>query len=159
VIFVKTIIAIWIPGNRVGANTKQAGQSVVEFAILLPVFLLMLLGLIEWGFLLWTRTTFANAVREGARESAVITDWGTNFSARQTEIRNLVIDRLQGLPTSETSGISGRIAIGFTPNITSIQSITVSIENQPYVPVIGFTSVAVPATLTASAEFRFEGGM
>lgn len=137
----------------------ESGQSVVEFAILLPVLLMMLLGMMEWGFVLWTKTTFTNAAREGAREAVVIRDWGTNYAGRETEVKNLVVSRLSGLPSSLTENISSRISITFKPDITNIQSVNVSIDNQPYAPILGFSWVAVPATISSSAEFRFEGGL
>jgi Flp pilus assembly protein TadG len=140
-------------------RTGESGQSIVEFAILLPVLLMMLLGLMEWGFVLWTKTTFANAVREGARDAVVIRDWDTNNATRQTEIKSLVVSRLTGLPTSLTKNIANRITITFKPNSTNIQSVTVSIVNQPYTPILGFSWVAVPTSLSSSAEFRFEGGL
>ena len=138
---------------------NNKGQSLVEFAILLPVLLIMLLGLMEWGFLLWTQTTFVNAAREGARDAVVIRDWDTNNAARSTEVRNLVVSRLQGLPASLTKDISGRITIQFLPSASHIDSIRISIVAQPYKPVMGFAGVMVPKSLSASAEFRYEGNL
>jgi hypothetical protein len=46
------------------------GQSLVEFTILLPVLLMMLSGLIEFGFLLNTYLDIIDAAREAARFSA-----------------------------------------------------------------------------------------
>ena len=145
--------------NRIKSKLNNKGQSVVEFAIMLPIMLLMLLGLMEWGFLLWTQTTFVNAVREGSRDAVVIQDWNTNYAARATEVKNLVISRLSGLPATQTSGITNRITIELLPNSANIQSIRISVVNQPYKSFIGFTQVAVPKTLSAAAEFRYEGNL
>ena len=46
------------------------GQSLVEFTILLPVLLMMLSGLIEFGFLLNTYLDLIDAAREAARFAA-----------------------------------------------------------------------------------------
>lgn len=46
---------------------KQNGQSMVEFAIILPVFLLMLLGVFEVGWALRGYLVLANVDREAAR--------------------------------------------------------------------------------------------
>jgi len=48
----------------------SAGQSLVEFTILLPVLLMMLSGLIEFGFLLNTYLDIIDAAREAARFAA-----------------------------------------------------------------------------------------
>ena len=38
------------------------GTAALEFAILMPVFLVMFLGIMEFGRLLWTQTTLQHAV-------------------------------------------------------------------------------------------------
>jgi len=48
----------------------RRGQSLVEFTILLPVLLMMLSGLIEFGFLLNTYLDVIDAAREAARFAA-----------------------------------------------------------------------------------------
>jgi hypothetical protein len=49
---------------------SRRGQSLVEFTILLPVLLMMMSGLIEFGFLLNTYLDIIDAAREAARFSA-----------------------------------------------------------------------------------------
>jgi Flp pilus assembly protein TadG len=46
---------------------RSRGQSLVEFAVVLPVFLLILSGVLDFGFLLYSRMTVINAARDGAR--------------------------------------------------------------------------------------------
>lgn len=55
-------------GNRKGK--KSVGQSLVEFAILLPLVLLMLSGLIEFGIMLNYYLDVIDAAREAARFAA-----------------------------------------------------------------------------------------
>ena len=43
----------------------------MEFAIILPVFVLLLFGMIEWGLLLFNQQVITNASREGARAGIV----------------------------------------------------------------------------------------
>ncbi len=47
------------------------GQSLVEFALVLPVFLLMVFGIIDLGRVIWAYDNLANAAREGARYASV----------------------------------------------------------------------------------------
>jgi hypothetical protein len=49
----------------------RAGQSLVEFALVLPVFLLMLFGVIDAGRLVYLNSTLSQAAREGARLGSV----------------------------------------------------------------------------------------
>jgi Flp pilus assembly protein TadG len=43
----------------------------VEFAVALPIFLLLTIGLIDFGRVVWTNGVLANATREGARYAIV----------------------------------------------------------------------------------------
>lgn len=51
--------------------SSQRGQSLVEFALVLPLLLLLLLGTIEFGRILGTYLMMVNLSREGARAAAV----------------------------------------------------------------------------------------
>ena len=47
------------------------GQSLVEFALILPIFLLMIMGIVDAGRLIYTFNTVSNAARDGARIAIV----------------------------------------------------------------------------------------
>jgi len=49
----------------------QSGASAVEFAIILPILVLLLFGIIEIGFALYDKAMITNASREGARAGIV----------------------------------------------------------------------------------------
>jgi Flp pilus assembly protein TadG len=46
---------------------SQNGASAVEFALILPILLLLVFGIIEMGFVLFDKAMITNASREGAR--------------------------------------------------------------------------------------------
>lgn len=46
---------------------RQAGATIVEFAIIAPVFLLLMIGVIELSMAYFANLTMQHAVREGAR--------------------------------------------------------------------------------------------
>lgn len=46
---------------------RHAGQSMVEFAVLAPIFFLLLLGTIDLGRAVYVYNAISNAAREGAR--------------------------------------------------------------------------------------------
>jgi hypothetical protein len=56
---------------------KQHGQSLVEFALILPVFALCLLGMLELGLAFNHYMTLEYATREGARTGAALGDGGS----------------------------------------------------------------------------------
>jgi hypothetical protein len=62
---------VLVPQPAIGARRRcQAGQGLVEFAILVPAFLLILLGMLEFGFAFNHNLTLEYATREGARAGA-----------------------------------------------------------------------------------------
>jgi Flp pilus assembly protein TadG len=50
---------------------RRGGQSMVEFVLILPVLLILLFGIIEFGLLLYNKQVITNASREGARYGIV----------------------------------------------------------------------------------------
>jgi hypothetical protein len=54
----------------------QRGQGVVEFALLVPVFMLILLAMLEFGFLFDHTLTIQYASREGARVGSALVNGG-----------------------------------------------------------------------------------
>lgn len=51
---------------------RQTGTATVEFGLLLPVLLLIVSGIIEFGFALYDKAVITNASREGARAGIVL---------------------------------------------------------------------------------------
>lgn len=50
---------------------SQKGASAIEFAILLPLLLLITFGIIEFSLILYDKAMITNACREGARQGIV----------------------------------------------------------------------------------------
>jgi hypothetical protein len=59
--------------RRDGQRTR--GQSLVEFALVLPIFLLLLFGVIDAGRMVYLHTVLSQAAREGARVASVEASW------------------------------------------------------------------------------------
>jgi hypothetical protein len=60
----------------------ERGQTLIEFAIVLPVFMLIIFGLVDVGRLVYTNATLSQAAREGARLAAAEANWiGSNHPA------------------------------------------------------------------------------
>ena len=82
------------------------GQGLVEFALVSPIFFLMVLGIIEGGRLVWTYHTLNNAVKEGSRYALVR---GTNSDLDGAPvtwegIKDHMIEKSTGLNESNLSG-------------------------------------------------------
>jgi Flp pilus assembly protein TadG len=57
-------------GRRGLRRRREGGQALTEFAIVLPVFLLLVFGVIQLGFIFGTQNGLVNGVRETARRAA-----------------------------------------------------------------------------------------
>jgi Flp pilus assembly protein TadG len=51
---------------------NQKGASAVEFALILPLLILVIFGIIEFGLLLYNQQVITNASREAARAGIVV---------------------------------------------------------------------------------------
>lgn len=52
-------------------RSSEGGTAMVEFAIVLPLLLLLVFGMIEFGLLIYNKQILTNASREGARAGIV----------------------------------------------------------------------------------------
>jgi hypothetical protein len=50
---------------------RQGGQALIEFALVIPIFLVILIGMVDVGRAIWANNALANAAREGARYAVV----------------------------------------------------------------------------------------
>jgi hypothetical protein len=58
------------PGGR-----GSRGQTLVEFALVLPVFILMLFGMVDFGRFVYMNSVLSQAAREGSRLGSVEAYW------------------------------------------------------------------------------------
>ena len=72
------------PGAEAGHDDRSRGQALVEFAIVLPVFFLLVAGMFDFGLGIYSDLTLVNAAREGARLGVI--DPG-NTSAIEARVR------------------------------------------------------------------------
>jgi Flp pilus assembly protein TadG len=63
------------PGPRVGRSgpglQASLGAAAVEFALVLPLFLVLLFGVVEFGLIIYAKGIITQASREGARYGVV----------------------------------------------------------------------------------------
>ena len=55
-------------GGARTAGFRQRGIALMEFAVTLPLFLVLLLGMMEYGYYFYVAVSATNAAREGARQ-------------------------------------------------------------------------------------------
>lgn len=60
--------------NKSNRHKNKRGAAMVEFALVLPLFILLVFGIIEFGRAFYTWSLMSEAVREGARAGVVETN-------------------------------------------------------------------------------------
>jgi Flp pilus assembly protein TadG len=82
---------------------QERGQSVAEFALVLPLMMLILLGIVQFGMVFKQYITLTDAVREGARKAAV----ARHRADRTSYVQNAVVTSGSDLgPTFTTGNVS-----------------------------------------------------
>lgn len=84
----------------------EAGQGLTEFTIVMPVFLLLLVGMLEFGLAFGDRLTMSDATREGARiGSALATGSATPCTGDPAGVDTAIVAAVENLLRSGGSGI------------------------------------------------------
>ena len=80
---------------------KEAGQDLVEYALVLPFFLFLTLGVIEFSLLYFQYSTIANAAREGARAGIVMPNELCDQACLDAHVKTVATGMITGLNPAE----------------------------------------------------------
>jgi Flp pilus assembly protein TadG len=94
--------------------SNEKGAAAVEFAIILPLLLLLILLMIDFGRLLFVEISLNSASREAAR--------GSSLAMSDSQVTNLVLD--------SAPGVAALAALGSSPLVVNIQSCSPSVSNE-----------------------------
>jgi len=111
------------------------GAELIELAIVLPILLLVLAAIVDFGFLFQRWESLTNAAREGARIATLPGYSGTAGGDVETRVRNYL----------SATGIPGGPAV--------IPPVTYSTETLPSGKIVSVASVSV----SYPADFRYLG--
>jgi Flp pilus assembly protein TadG len=71
----------------------ERGAAAVEFALVVPILLTLVFGIVDFGLMIRANTVLANAAREGARNGSI--------SHSEAVIRQTVEDSLSGIDSDD----------------------------------------------------------
>ncbi|MGN7979981.1 TadE/TadG family type IV pilus assembly protein [Burkholderia sp. 22313] len=122
----------------------QRGATIVEFALVASILIMLLIGIFEFGRVLFYWNTASEAIRLGAR-TAIVCD--VNAAGIVKRVRSL-------LPILANSNV----AVSYTPtgcDVSSCSFVTVSVTNVTVTTMIPLASVTItmpPFTTTMPRE-------
>jgi len=77
----------------------DAGATLVEFAIVAPVLILMIMGILDVGHRIYATAILQGSVQKASRDAS-LDDGAANASAIDTRVKNLMLPVLQAEPIS-----------------------------------------------------------
>lgn len=142
--------------QRIRSFRSSDGAAMVEFAIVLPIILLVVFASIDFGRALYTVNNLTAAVREGARLASVQISPDPTTAGSKAAVSTAVTNYVLAF-----GGNSGAPTVNetFTGAVPDLQSITVQITSYPFTPITPLANVIGLGSITfsPSATFRWEG--
>ncbi len=128
------------------------GTAVLEFALVLPLLLVLTFGLIEFGLLMYNQQVITNASREGARAGIVQNVPHVSASAITAIVNNYATNYVVGFPKHVPAVTVSSICAQFSDDLA------VTVNYQHTFLVIGklIPGLGASRTLTAHSVMKCE---
>ena len=123
----------------------DAGVSMAEFALVLPILIVVLFSIVEMGIAFNRAQAIEAAAREGARLASLQSTSGGDIQTRVTDALNGIPITLNGPATISPGLCAGRPGEAVTVQVSADHPINIPLYGTPTV------------TLTGEAVFRCEG--
>jgi Flp pilus assembly protein TadG len=122
---------------------RQGGQSLVEFALVIPVFLLILMGVVDFGMAIYKFNGVSQAAREIARVTSVhpcagATPCAPGSSAETAAVIQVQKGLIPGLTVSQIICVDNA-GVQKSPCNFATDSVQVTVTSlyQPVTPILG----------------------
>lgn len=156
--------AVRSEGSPSRRSDRERGAAMVEFALILPVFVALVFGIISFGYMLSYRQSLGQAASEGARAIAIVPS-GMDTATKTSKGRVAINDALSayGMSCSGTSLMHGTSTYGtcsIQPNVAcpadatrrcAVVTVTHAYRDNPLVPAFPGLGVTLPQSLTYTA--------
>jgi Flp pilus assembly protein TadG len=134
----------------------ERGVELIEFALVFPLLLAVVLGIVDFGFLFRNYEVLTNAAREGAR-IAILPGYGT----ADVEARVAQYLTAGGLTSTPVTTVVPPTAVNVGGVCITLTGATVAYPHTflfvgPVVAMLGGTNFTT-RTLTATSTMRYEG--
>jgi len=136
-------------------GSRSRGQTLVEFALILPVFLLVLMGIMDLGRAVYYSSTLSNAARETARRGIVDQTCANLLShadQRTVGMANVIVDiEWLGAATETFIGDCPLVGLETQAGIADVLHVTLDYDYTAATPIIG----NLVGTIHLHAESKF----
>jgi Flp pilus assembly protein TadG len=124
---------------------REDGQAMTEFALVMPIFAVLLLAIIQFGIAFNNYLTLTDATRTGARTAAVSRFVGDNGASAAAAVRTAA----QSLDQSQLG-----VAVSATSWTTPGSDVSVATTYPWSVSILGW--IVTSGTLTSTTKERLE---
>jgi len=139
----------------------ERGQALIEFALILPVTLMLFVGVFDVARIVFTSTTLSHAVREGTRYAAVhgaassapTGPGAASYTAPSTDTTITAVVQAAAIGVSAPA-----VTAVWTSNDANRGSDVVVTATYPFVPILStaFLGGALRVTLSASSALAIQ---
>ncbi len=134
----------WAQRAKGNGSWRERGTAIIEFAVVLPLLLTILFGIIEFGYVFMVRQTLQHAAREGCRTAILQTSTAAGVTARITE-------------AMDPTGLAGyTVSRTVATNSNPVETVSLSVPYSEVSLVGGFFGFA-NFDLNGSCSMRKEG--
>ena len=138
-------------GGRTNRTSGDEGAAIVEMAFVGVLLVLLLMGILAFGYLMSFRQNLVQAATEGARAGAVAVEGNA-----QPDATNAAEQAVVGFDKGCTDdGMTCVVTVGQCPNAVTRRCVTVEMtydyEHYPLLPDIPLLGGALPDTIHAKA--------
>ncbi len=135
-------------------RSRDRGQGLTEFAIVIPVFLIVVGAIFDFGFMLYSRLTVINAAREGARTAVMLADRTTIEAVVASTVKSVSFALTTSSLTIESPCVpAGSCDIGAKPEPGDSVEVTVTYQYQTFFP---WPFIPTPLTLSSTVQMVLE---
>lgn len=133
----------------------QRGASAVEFAIVLPLLVIFVFGIIEFGIIFYDKAMVTNASREAARKGILFRDPRVSESEIQSVVDNYCGDNM--ITFGSTTSLTTTVPSGECVNHNDRLIVNVTFQYD-FLLIPNFLGGALPNSITIGAvtEMRCE---
>ena len=131
---------------------RQRGAALVEFALVAPLLIILVMGIVEFGWLFAQMNEIRHVAQEGARWGAVSRPDIDGVSGMTWSDLHDRACAAANLPSGTTVSINGSPGAG-TKGETASVTVQATVESLSGLPLV---TVFLPSTLSNTATFRLE---